>query len=226
MPLLSPSSRRTPCAVIAVMLGVFAREAAAQEAAGVTLSASSPPPMQDNHPLAFRADLKLPFTVSTLVAGGAEGGEENNPFAPVPQLVLGLQFGRIGIGAGLGFTRLSASTTEVVEVGVPTTSTTVSLTELMIAPTLTVDVFQSNDGKVAFYVLGAPIFGDIIITNASSETDVGFQFALGANVALHENFRVGLEAGPVGHFYNLNDNESESTISIYTALVGTFVYPR
>jgi hypothetical protein len=182
------------------------------------------PPPKDKHPLAFRADFKLPFTVSTLLAGG-EGGAEQNPFAPVPQLVLGFQFGRIGIGVGLGFTRVSASTTEVVLVGASTTSSS-SITEPLIAPTLTVDVFQSNDGKVALYVLGAPIFGDIIVTNESSESDVGFQFALGANVALHENFRVGLEAGPVGHFYSVSDNESVSTISLYTALVGTFVYPR
>jgi hypothetical protein len=181
------------------------------------------PPPQDKHPLAFRADFKLPFTVSTLLAG--EGEAEQNPFAPVPQLVLGFQFGRIGVGVGLGFMRLSASTTGVVLVGASTSSSS-SIAEPLIAPTLTVDLFQSNDGKVALYVLGAPIFGDIIITNESSESDVGFQFALGANLALHENFRVGLEAGPVGHFYSVGDNQSLSTISLYTALVGTFVYPR
>lgn len=111
-------------------------------------------------------------------------------------------------------------------VGGESTTSTASITELLIAPTLTFDVFQSNDGKVALYVLGAPIFGNIIITNESPESDVGFQFALGANVALHENFRVGLESGPVGHFYNGSDVQSVSTIGLYTALVGTFVYPR
>ena len=150
MPLLCLSSRRRRCALVAVTLGVFAHEAAAQEAATVNPLAQSPPPTfspaptvplsvgpavqgtpsapensnlvgptpppQNKHPLAFRADFKLPFTVSTLLAGG-EGAAEQNPFAPVPQLVLGFQFGRIGVGVGLGFTRVSVSTTEVAVVG-------------------------------------------------------------------------------------------------------------
>jgi hypothetical protein len=175
--------------------------------------------------MAFRADFKLPFTVSTLSTGGEGGGLEQNPFAPVPQLVLGFHVGRIGLGAGLGFTRIGVTTSEVSFSG-GATSASNSIAEILIAPTLTVDVFQSDDGKVAFYVLGAPIFGDILITGENSESDLGFQFALGANLALHENFRLGLEVGPVGHFYSGEENESASTISLYTALVGTFVYPR
>ena len=96
----------------------------------------------------------------------------------------------------------------------------------MFSPTLTIDAFRSNDDKVALYILSAPIFGLILVTNSSAESDLGFQFALGANVALHENFRLGLEVGPVGHFYGGAENESVSSISLYTALVGTFIYPR
>jgi len=43
---------------------------------------------------------------------------------------------------------------------------------------------------------------------------------------LHPNFRLGLEVGPVGHFYNTAGDETFSTITLYTALVGTFLYPR
>jgi hypothetical protein len=54
-----------------------------------------------------------------------------------------------------------------------------------------------------------------------------FQFALGANYAPHENFRRGLEVGPVGHFYSgSSSQESISTVTLYTALVGSFLYPR
>jgi hypothetical protein len=54
----------------------------------------------------------------------------------------------------------------------------------------------------------------------------GFQFAAGAHVALHENFQLGVEAGPAGQFYNYdNSGSSIGVVSIYSALVGTFVYP-
>jgi hypothetical protein len=174
---------------------------------------------EESHGAAFRADFKLPFTVSNLYEG--QGAPSPNPFAPVPQLALGLEIGRFGFGLGFGFTSVSA-TLPASEAGISTT-----ITELMIAPTLTYDVFRSNDNKVGFYLLGAPIFGDVIITNEASLSDIGFQFALGAHVALHENFHVGLEAGPVGHFYSGSSNTTSlSTVSLYTALVGTFVYPR
>jgi hypothetical protein len=188
---------------------------------------SAPPPTPApstpvDHPLSFRADFKLPFSLSTLATNGEE---ESTPFTIVPQLLLGAQVGRIGIGAGIGFTRLSQSTTVVSGMGVEG-GNSASLAELMIAPTLTIDAFQSDDGKVRFYLLGAPIFGVILETNQSASSDLGFQFALGANYSLHENFRIGLEVGPVGHFYSGSGDASFSTISLYTALVGTFVYPR
>jgi hypothetical protein len=173
------------------------------------------PATNDLHPTAFRADFKLPFTVASLASGS--GGSSALPIA-VPQLILGFQSGRWGLGAGIGFTTVSESAGEF--------SSTENAAEVLIAPTLTVDAFQSKDGKAALYFLGAPIFGIIVGSNQSAESDLGFQFAVGANYALHENFHIGLEVGPVGHFYSGNEGASESVVSIYTALVGTFVYPR
>lgn len=175
-------------------------------------------PVVEEHPTAFRADFKLPFTVSSLYG---QAGPQENPFAPVPQLTLGAQVGRVGLGVGFGVTSISTSVTSI------GTSKSASITELMIAPTLTYDLFRSRDNKVGLYLLGAPLFGDVIVTNSPSLSDIGFQFALGTNLALHENFHIGLEAGPIGHFYSAGANSTSfSTVSIYTALVGTFVYPR
>jgi hypothetical protein len=207
-------------------------------APSVVATPDSPPPtarLRELNPLAFRADIKLPFLVSTLYESEIVGEEVgaapvSSPFAPVPQLVLGTHCGRIGIGLGLGFSRFAL---EVASPGFGGSSmTTYSDTELMVAPTLTVDVFQSDDAKVALYLLGAPIFGDIIVSNDSSIADFGFQFALGARYALHDNFQVGLEAGPLGHFYYVPSvqsgeaSEIMSSMGIYTAIVGSFVYPR
>jgi hypothetical protein len=164
--------------------------------------------------VAFKADFKLPFATGTLA--GAEGAT-SSPFAPVPQLVVGFQAGRFGLGAGFGFTSFGASEGEI--------GGGQSLTEVLIAPTVTVDLFQSSDHKVALYALGAPIFGVVLVSNESAESDLGFQFALGASYSLHKNFHLGLEVGPVGHFY-MQPDETVDTVSIYTALVGSFVYPR
>jgi len=171
----------------------------------------------------FRAGFKLPFATAALVGGNAAGPD---PFAPVPQLVLGFQTGIFGLGAGIGFTRFGYSGGGGFSVGGQ------SITELLLAPTVTVDAFQSRDHKVAFYLLGAPVFGVIIAdqtgNSGSTNSDLGFQFALGANYALHDNFRLGMEVGPIGHFYSYNLQGSSnnpptySTVSLYTALVGTF----
>jgi hypothetical protein len=173
------------------------------------------------HPTAFRADFKLPFIVASLLAGT---GVSPSPFAPVPQVVLGLQTGRVGLGAGFGFTSLGESSS----VGTfPSGSgPSQSLTELLIAPTFTFDGFQSDDGKVAFYFLGAPLFGILLESNQSAQSDFGFQFAFGASYALHDNFRIGMEAGPVGHFYSTSGGDTYSSVSLYSALVATFAYPR
>jgi hypothetical protein len=171
------------------------------------------PEASTDRPVAFRADMKLPFAVSPILGGG---GDAFTPFAPVPQLVLGIQVGRLGLGAGIGFTRL----------GTGGLGTGGDITQLLVAPDVTFDVFQSRDGKVAFYLLGAPIVGVVLVTNSSAQSDYGFQFAVGANYALHENFRIGLEVGPVGNFYGSAGAEGGlSEISVYTALVGTFAYP-
>jgi hypothetical protein len=171
--------------------------------------------------VAFRADFKLPFTLSTLYGGSAPAFV----LAPVAQLALGLQYGRIGLGIGLGFTHYE--TTSPASSGSGAASTSTSGTEVMIVPTLTCDMFRSTDGKVALYLLGAPIFGDVVVTNRASLSDLGFQFALGTNIALHDSFRLGIEAGPVAHFYAGESGvTSLSTVSIYTALVGSFVFPR
>jgi hypothetical protein len=171
-----------------------------------------------DHPPAFRADFKLPFAVASLLS---EEGASQAPFAPVPQLISGFQSGRMGLGLGLGFTHLAVSSSVTID-----GDGSQSVTELLIAPTLTVDAFQSKDGKVALYFLGAPIFGIVLESNESAQSDLGFQFALGASYALHENFRLGMEVGPVGHFYSTDEGDTYSTVSLYTALVGSFVYPR
>jgi hypothetical protein len=172
--------------------------------------------------VAFRADFKLPVAIGSLYANHQVS---QSPFATVPQLVLGGQAGRVGFGAGLGFSRLSYSSASL-NFGGASGGNYEQLTELSVAPTLTFDAFRSDDGKVALYVLGAPIFGIILQSNQSAASDLGFQFAIGARYALHENFRIGLEAGPLGHFYNLGDNETLGVITLYTALVGSFVFPR
>ena len=57
---------------------------------------------------------------------------------------------------------------------------------------------------------------------------VGFQFAIGGRFMLHENFGLGLEAGPWGSFYAVDKagDDSVSVIGMYGALVGTFLYPN
>ena len=243
-------------AALAALLGLVTREARAQETppppappVAVTPPVRDKPrvmdeprervetrtesrdtPESEERGLAFRADMKLPFTVSnSFTSSNGASFISSNPFAPVPQLTLGLQYKRLGFGLGFGFMNFGYSIPATNNGGgiFGTSASSYSLTELMIAPTVTYDLFQSNDHRVALYALGAALFGDIIETNQDSLTDLGFQFAVGANVALHENFRVGLEVGPVGHFYNGGpNNETLTTVSVYTALVGTFVYPR
>ena len=209
--------------------------AASEGAVGVSLVGTTPAPtvlapvtrLEPSEPLwipassgtSFRADFKLPFAVATFVGGNAAAPA---PFAPVPQLVLGFQTGRFGLGAGIGFTRFGVSGGGGFSFG------SQSLTELLFSPTVTVDAFQSRDRKVAFYLLGAPVFGVIVsqtFSKGNVDSDLGFQFALGASYALHENFRLGMEVGPVGHFYN-TQNTTYTTMSLYTALVATFVYPK
>lgn len=169
--------------------------------------------------------MKLPFTAATL--DNTTNNVSNTPFGAVPQLVLGMRPSRrIGLGLGFGFTRLSYQESNGCVGSGCTSSPTFTLAELSLAPQLTVDAFHSTDDKVELYLLGAPIFGLVLETGQSAQSDIGFQFALGANYALHPNFRIGLEVGPVGHFYNLAGGETLSTVSLYTALVGSFVYPR
>jgi hypothetical protein len=229
-----PCSRGHLATLAVATLSFLAHEAAAQDAplppaSAAALSAPppvappprAPPTVTNEHPLAFRADLKLPFAVATSSTSqlGASG-----LVAPVSQLVLGIHYGRIGAGVGVGFSRLAFTTTNVTTAG--SSSSSQSDTEILIAPTLTVDAFQSEDGEVALYLLGAPILGTILVTNQSDESDFGFQVAVGANVALHDNLRLGMEVGPVGHFYGGGSTGASSVITMYTALVATFAYPR
>jgi hypothetical protein len=160
-------------------------------------------------PGGFRADMKLPFATAQVTSTST--ALPSIPFAPVPQLVLGGQAGRFGFGAGFGLARVGVS------------SGSSDLTELLFAPTLSYDVFQSRDAKVACYLLGAPLFGVVLVSHQTTQSDLGFQFALGANYAFHDNFRLGLEVGPIGHFYSSgNFSTSFNTLGLYTALVGTF----
>lgn len=196
-------------------------EAPAAPAAPPAPPPSAPPPAPQ-HPLAFQADFKLPFAVTTLITGLelVNANDYQSPFAPVPQLVLGLHVWRIGVGVGFGFTNFGVRAADGID----------SATELLVAPTFTFDVFQSKDAKVALYALAAPVLGLILVNQpgqpVSIQSDIGFQAALGASYALHDNFRVGLEVGPVGHVFNTNYTETVYTMALYTALVGTFAYPR
>jgi len=111
----------------------------------------APPPgpevrVPTQHPTSFRLDLKLPFAVGTLLGDTSTASETQSPFAPVPQFVIGFQTGRVGLGAGIGFTRLGLSMNNV---DVPTgvggfdEGTSASITDLLFAPTLTIDMFES-----------------------------------------------------------------------------------
>jgi hypothetical protein len=176
-------------------------------------------------------DLKLPFALTTDYSG-TNGGVFQTTLAGAPQLVFGFQYGRLGVGAGLGFARVGQTNVEILNPGNPglpggVTNSSSSSGEVLIAPTVTFDAFRTHDRKVALYLLGAPIFGLIFRSQASAASDIGFQFAVGADVALHENFLLGLEAGPIGHFYGgQNSGGGDNTITLYTAIVATFVYPR
>jgi hypothetical protein len=188
-----------------------------------------PPAAPRGDTLAFRADFKLPFALATDF-NGTSGGVNQTILAPVPQLVLGIQYGRVGMGAGLGFERIGSNSIAFVGGGTmpPSMSTSsTSTTELLIAPTFTLDLLQSHERKVSLYLLGAAVFAAVLQSNQSASSDLGFQFALGTDAALYDSFRIGLEVGPVGQFFTGNNGgNSHNEITLYTALVGTFVYPR
>jgi hypothetical protein len=204
---------------------------APQPTVGFVTRAKPPSARPPDDGLALRLDLKLPIGLLTDYSG-TSGGINSTYLAPVPQLVLGLHIGRIGVGAGLGFSRVGSTGISVISSGGATSAAPVettssdSNTELLVAPTFTVDAFQSQDHKVALYLLGAPLFGVVLNSNQSSLSDLGFQFAVGVEYAVHENFHVGLEVGPVGHFYSGGSGTDHSTMTLYTAIVGTFAYPR
>lgn len=177
-------------------------------------------------PTAFRVDLRLPVSLFTVLGtGGSYVSISATP--SIPLLALGLRTGRVGMLAGLGFSRVTSSATYNPNLygggGVTQSS---SSTEVTFAPTLTYDFFQSDDQKAAFYGLGAVLFGAVVPPDGKVQKDLGFQFALGASYALHENFRLGLEAGPVGHVVDTGLTGSASVVTMYAALVGTFLYPK
>lgn len=177
-------------------------------------------------PTAFRVDLRLPVSLFTVLgAGGSSVSISATP--SIPLLALGLRTGRVGVLAGLGFSRITSNTTynNPYPYGGGGSQSS-SSTEVTFAPTLTYDFFQSDDQKAAFYGLGAALFGAVVPPDGTIKKDLGFQFALGASYALHENFRLGLEAGPAGHVYDTGLTGSASVVTMYAALVGTFLYPK
>lgn len=183
-----------------------------------------PPPPADTTdrgplPTAFRADIRLPASIVTFVN---TNGNAISSAPSVPLLALGLRTGRVGVLGGLGFSRVTVSRSR----GLGGIGQSDSSTEVSFAPTLTYDFFQSTDQKALFYGLGAAILGAVVPPNGTVSKDLGFQFAVGASYALHENFRLGLEAGPVGHVLDAGSSSTVSVVTMYAALVGSFLYPR
>src|ERR1700691_5767321 len=77
-----------------------------------------PPPPPSGPPLGFRMDLKLPFALTTDYSG-TNGGVFQTTLAGAPQLVFGFQYGRLGVGAGLGFARVGQTNVEILNPGNP-----------------------------------------------------------------------------------------------------------
>jgi hypothetical protein len=200
--------------------------------------ASDPKPLGT----AFRVDLKLPAANLLVVTSVENKLELSSTFALVPQLFLGVRApgtGRLGLLLGLGFDRVSLSQPLLCPTALscqitpspPPVIYASTQTLLLVAPTLTFDLFQLRQRTVAFYALGGPVFGTLLATDTAPGSGViGYQLAIGGRLSLHENFAVGLEAGQTGDVL-LSVQLAEGAASLglvgmYCALTGTFVYPR
>jgi hypothetical protein len=218
-----------------------ARVVAPSPPAPMVVGAPGPVPLPEppGEPLAFELDARLALSINSVtvssagttipVAPGTLATVFYSSSLPVPQLAAGVRSGRFAALLGFGFSYSAPSSV---------TGSSPNVSQIVLAPTGTADLFRSYDGRVAVYglfgLLLAPVVVNFTLSNgvtpatAQSELDlnVGLQIAVGARFALHRNFRIGLEAGPLVQFLRVDENNSPTTVSFYGALVGSFVYPQ
>jgi hypothetical protein len=172
--------------------------------------------MPDN---AFLFEARLGAGTSIAFGGLSFAGT----FTAVPSLLLGARLiGRLHVGLGFGFTRLS-------NLGGGGGGGT-DLNLVTFAPTAAFDLIKSHDERVAFYLKAALPLGPVITCNTGAPCDnnfaISFDLALGARYALHKMFALGLEAGAGGTWIGPQRNNTTGFVSVYGALVGSFMYGK
>lgn len=174
------------------------------------------------------------------------------PSTAVPLALLGVRYGRLAAQLGFGFQRTTTSTMEAADAGpgtgVASVASQTTVTTFLCAPTLTLDLYRSADGRAALYLLGAALLGGYLqdfsqtssnagaTDQSGSNLAYGYQFAIGGRAALSDHFWLGIEAGPIGLYYGANPDvlvlppgEATTVLAsghgstvLYAALVGTF----
>ena len=179
-----------------------------------------------------------------LAIGFLSSGASVNAASSVPPALIGIRYGRFTAQLGFSFQRSSLRVAYTSSRGVPTDNQN-DVTVFTCDPTLTVDLYRTADRRASIYLLGAALLGGYLqgtqaMGTASGAGDnssnfvYGYQFAVGARVAVHSGFSLGIEAGPIGLSYTLDPDlrtgggggnpiatTSSSTV-IYSALVGSF----
>jgi hypothetical protein len=174
---------------------------------------------------AFLFEARLAFATSVATTGGLFGGGGGSPVgvvAVVPSLLVGGRLiGRLHIGLGFSFWRITASTTSMFG-----GSQHDDYNVVTIAPTFGADIVKSADDRVAFYVkLGIPL-GPVIHCTSGAPCDnnfaAGVDVGLGVRYALHHMFALGLEAGFAGASIGPQRDNTFSEWNFYGGLVGSF----
>ena len=227
---------RAPALWACALAGAMAASARAEELPPGVLPAPTEPAVRPPKP-----KIALELT-GKLAVGFLSSGAGVSAASAVPPALAGIRYGRFTAQLGFGFQR-SSSQVMYTSGRTPTMNET-GLTIFTCDPTITLELYRSDDRKAALYFLAAALLGGYLQssqsmgtgsgTAASSQNFVyGYQFAIGARVAINKNFALGIEAGPVSLSYTLspdlrvgNSSEGITTANgstvIYSALTGSF----
>jgi hypothetical protein len=160
---------------------------------------------------AFVAELR--FGGGGLIAGS------NGNAGLQPSLFVGARlFGRLHLGLAFGLLRVSFGGENETNPSSDTFTTTIFEVE----PTVSVDLVQARDRRVAFYLKTGVPLGALLQTDVARQPVVGYDIALGVRYLPHPMFGIGVEAGVTGLYVHPTHDDGSSVTMIYGALVGTF----
>jgi hypothetical protein len=176
---------------------------------------SSSPDGMPRTGLVIDARLGFATTVSSSLVGN------NSPsFVALPTVDFGVRLvGRLQLTLGFTLFRTAISMANA----------DTAVTAFTFNPQIAVDIIKSADDKVAFYAIGGVPLGGLFIDNPGTANNqrhfvIGYNVGVGARIALHHMFALGLEGGVFGIFSDVANNTSIGITSVYGALIGTFYY--